>query len=272
MLPAELREATPTSTICTSQVVEVVGLVFLAGLIVGSFLNVCIHRIPAEQSVVWPGSRCPSCAKPIRWYDNIPVLSYIALGGRCRDCKLKIPLRYPAVELLTGAAFVAVWGQGFPPKVAVLYCILTACYIAISFIDFDHKIIPDVISIPSLWVAPLVALVVGQISVRDSLVGIAIGGGILWAIAAGYEKVRKQEGMGFGDVKLLAMVGGFQGWQASLFALIIGSVFGTIVGVSLMVARRGRLDMEIPFGPFIVAGALLHMFGGPALIDWYFGG
>lgn len=249
-----------------------VAFIFLSGLIVGSFLNVCIHRIPAEQSVVWPGSRCPSCLTPIRWYDNVPLLSYLALGGRCRDCQLRIPLRYPAVEFLTGAAFVVVSAKGFPPQVTFLYCILTACYITISFIDFDHKIIPDVISIPSLWIAPLVAFVVGQISVKESLIGIAIGGGVLWAIAAGYEKIRKQEGMGFGDVKLLAMVGGFQGWQASLFSLIIGSVLGTIVGVTLMVVRRGRLDMEIPFGPFIVAGAMLHMLGGPALIDWYFGG
>jgi leader peptidase (prepilin peptidase)/N-methyltransferase len=248
----------------------VIALVFLIGLIVGSFLNVCIHRIPAELSIVWPGSRCPSCATPIRWYDNIPLLSYLTLGGRCRDCQLGIPIRYPTVELLTGIVFVALWSQGYAPRVTVLYCILAASYIAISFIDFDHKIIPDVITIPSLWIAPLVALLVQQISVKDSLIGIAVGGGILWAIAAGYEKLRNQEGMGFGDVKLLAMVGAFQGWQASMFALIIGSLLGTVVGVSLMVARRGRLDMEIPFGPFIVAGAFLHLMGGPALIDWYF--
>ena len=148
---------------------------------------------------------------------------------------------------------------------------LAACYIVISFIDIDHKIIPDVITIPSLWVAPLVAVVVGQISLKESLIGIAAGGGVLWAIAAGYEKIRKQEGMGFGDVKLLAMVGGFQGWEASLFSLIIGSILGTIVGVSLMIARRGRLDMEIPFGPFIIAGAVLHMLGGPKIISWYLG-
>lgn len=247
-----------------------VALVFIAGLIVGSFLNVCIYRIPAEQSVVWPGSHCRSCARAIRWYDNLPLVSYAALGGRCRDCGSRIPLRYPLVELMTALAFVAVWTKGFAPQVASLYCVLAACYIVISFIDIDHKIIPDVITIPSLWIAPLVALVVGQITLRDSLVGIAAGGGILWAIAAGYEKVRKQEGMGFGDVKLLAMVGGFQGWEAALFALIIGSVLGTIVGVGLMAARRGRLDMEIPFGPFLIGGAFLHLMGGPAFIDWYF--
>ena len=245
-------------------------VVFLAGLIIGSFLNVCIHRIPAEESIVWPGSRCPSCRNAIRWYDNLPVLSYLALGGRCRDCGTRISFRYPAVELLAGFTFVAIWSRHFPPQVTGLYCALAACYIAISFIDIDHKIIPDVITIPSLWVAPLIALVIGQIGIKESLIGIAVGGGVLWGIAAGYEKIRKQEGMGFGDVKLLAMVGGFQGWEASLFSLIVGSILGTIVGISLMIARRGRLDMEIPFGPFIIAGALLHMLGGPAIIDWYF--
>jgi len=249
----------------------VVAIAFLAGLIIGSFLNVCIHRIPAEESVVRPGSRCPHCGSAIRWHDNVPVLSYLALGGRCRDCSTRIPLRYPAVELLTGIAFGVIWSRGFAPPAATLYCVLAACYIVISFIDIDHKIIPDVITIPSLWVAPLVAVVVKQISLKESLLGIALGGGVLWAIAAGYEKLRKQEGMGFGDVKLLAMVGGFQGWQAALFSLIIGSILGTVVGLALMVARRGRLDMEIPFGPFIIAGAVLHLLGGPAIIHWYFG-
>jgi leader peptidase (prepilin peptidase)/N-methyltransferase len=248
----------------------VIAIAFLAGLIVGSFLNVCIHRIPAEESIVFPGSHCPGCGHAIRWYDNIPVLSYAALGGRCRDCRQSIPIRYPVVELLTGALFAAIWAHGFEPRVAALYTLLGAAYVAITFIDIDHKIIPDVISIPSLWIAPAVALVVGQITLRDSLIGIAVGGGFLWAIAAGYELIRKQEGMGFGDVKLLAMVGGYQGWEAALFALVIGSVIGTVVGLGLMIARRGRLDMEIPFGPFLIAGALLHLFGGPAFIDWYF--
>jgi leader peptidase (prepilin peptidase)/N-methyltransferase len=266
-----LPAAGAARTIGDSVVGGVVAIAFLAGLIIGSFLNVCIHRIPAEESIVWPGSRCPSCRSAVRWYDNLPVLSYFALGGRCRDCATRISLRYPAVELLTAIAFAVLWSRGFPPPVATLYCVLAACYIVISFIDIDHKIIPDVITIPSLWVAPLVAVVIGQISLKESLIGIAVGGGVLWAIAAGYEKIRKQEGMGFGDVKLLAMVGGFQGWEASLFSLIIGSILGTIVGLSLMIARRGRLDMEIPFGPFIIAGAVLHMLGGPAIISWYLG-
>jgi leader peptidase (prepilin peptidase)/N-methyltransferase len=247
-----------------------IGIAFLAGLIVGSFLNVCILRIPAEESIVFPGSHCPACGHAIRWYDNIPLLSYLALGGRCRDCHARIPARYPLVELLTGLLFAAIWAHGFEPRVAALYTILGAGYVVITFIDIDHKIIPDVITIPALWIAPAVAFVVGQMTFKSSLIGIAVGGGFLWAIAAGSEFVRKQEGMGFGDVKLLAMVGAYQGWEAALFALVIGSVLGTIVGLTLMIVRRGRLDMEIPFGPFLVAGALLHLFGGPAFLNWYF--
>jgi len=247
-----------------------IGVAFLAGLIVGSFLNVCILRIPAEESIVFPGSHCPGCDHAIRWYDNLPVLSYLALGGRCRDCGRKISIRYPVVELLTGLLFATIWAHGFSPRVATLYSILGAGYLAITFIDIDHKIIPDVITIPALWIAPAVALVVGQLTFKSSLLGLAVGGGFLWAIAAGYELVRKQEGMGFGDVKLLAMVGAYQGWEAAVFALVVGSIIGTVVGLALMLARRGRLDMEIPFGPFLVAGALLHMFGGPAFLDWYF--
>jgi leader peptidase (prepilin peptidase)/N-methyltransferase len=248
----------------------VIVIAFLAGLIVGSFLNVCIHRIPVEASIVFPGSQCPSCGTAIRWYDNVPVLSYAALRGRCRDCGQAISIRYPGVELLTGTLFAAVWAYGFEPRVAALYSLLAAGYVAITFIDIDHKIIPDVITIPALWIAPVVALVVGQLTFKQSLIGIAVGGGFLWAIAAGYELVRKQEGMGFGDVKLLAMIGGYQGWEAAVFALVIGSMIGTLVGIALMIARRGRLDMEIPFGPFLVAGALMHLFGGPAFLGWYF--
>jgi len=247
-----------------------IGVAFLAGLIVGSFLNVCILRIPAEESIAFPGSRCPGCGHAIRWYDNFPVLSYLALGGRCRDCGRSISARYPIVELLTGLLFAAIWTHGFEPRVATLYSVLGAGYIVITFIDIDHKIIPDVITIPALWIAPAVAFVVGQLTFKSSLIGIAVGGGFLWAIAAGYELVRRQEGMGFGDVKLLAMVGAYQGWEAAVFALVVGSIIGTVVGLALMIARRGRLDMEIPFGPFLVAGALLHMFGGPRILAWYF--
>ncbi len=244
-------------------------LVVAIGLAVGSFLNVCIARIPHGQSVVRPPSHCPKCNTPIHWYDNIPVLSYLVLRGRCRSCDSGISLRYPAVELLTALCAVALYHAGFEPRQLVLYWTLAAAFIVITFIDVDHRIIPDLITLPSILVAPAVALVVGQISVMQSLIGILAGGGVLWGIAAVYQAVRKQEGMGLGDVKLLAMVGGYQGWEAALFSLIVGSLLGTLVGVGLMIGRGGRLDMEIPFGPFLVAGALLYIFGGPDLVAWY---
>jgi len=245
-------------------------LAFVFGLVVGSFLNVCIVRIPHEESVVFPASHCPLCDTPLHWYENVPLLSYAVLRGRCRTCKSPISLRYPLVELLTGVLAVVLVRHGFPPREMALYAAFIAAMIVITFIDIDHKIIPDVITLPSILVSPAAAFVIGQISVTDALIGILAGGGVLWGIAALYELIRKQEGMGFGDVKLLAMVGGFMGWQASLFTLIMGSLLGTVVGLVLMIVRRGRLDMEIPFGPFLAAGALLYLFGGPELIGWYF--
>ena len=276
-----------------------VAIAIVAGLIVGSFLNVCIFRVPLDLSVVRPGSSCPDCGEAIRWYDNIPILGFLLLRGRCRDCSERISFRYPAVEILTATTFVAIELAGFSPHITFLYWALASAYIVIAVIDIDYKIIPDVISLPSLTIAPAVAFIVMQLTpngvyavdwlVRyvsgygmagysprldqsvESLVGILVGGGIIWGIAAGYELIRKQEGMGFGDVKLMAMIGGFQGWQAAVFALVIGSMLGTVVGVIAMIAKRGRLDMEIPFGPFLVAGAMLHLLGGPRLIAWYFG-
>jgi len=249
-----------------------VAVIIIAGLIVGSFLNVCIVRIPLEESIVRPGSRCPKCHVAIAWYDNIPVLAYLWLAGRCRSCRESISLRYPLVEVLTAAAFVAVLNAGFEPRRLLLSLILTAAFIVITFIDIDYRIIPDVITLPTIAVAPAVALLIGHISFIESLTGIIAGGGGLWLIAWAYTLVRHQEGMGFGDVKLLAMIGGLQGWEAAVFSLLIGSMIGSLVGIALIVARRGRLDMEIPFGPFLVIAAFVHMLGGPQLIAWYFGG
>ncbi len=248
-------------------VVEV--LVIVAGLIAGSFLNVCIARIPEGQSVVLPPSHCPRCKAPIHWYDNIPLISYLVLGGRCRSCRGKISIRYPLVESTTAVLAWVLYVQGFEPRVLLLYTAITGALIVVTFIDIDHRIIPDMITIPSILIAPAVAFVLRNISVLDSLLGIVVGGGILWLIAEGYWLLRKQEGMGLGDVKLLAMVGGFFGWQGAMFTLLVGSVVGSFVGLAVMVARRGRLDMEIPFGPFLAAGAILYMLYGPRLIQWY---
>ena len=245
------------------------GLVILFGLLIGSFLNVCIARLPQGESIVTPPSHCPQCLGGIAWYDNIPVISYMLLLGRCRSCRTRISPRYPFVEILTGAALLAVFTLDLTPREFAVYGAFTCALIVITFIDIDHKIIPDVITLPSIIVAPAAAFLVGHLSMLDSLAGIVIGGGGLWAIAAGYEYLRKQEGMGFGDVKFLAMVGGYQGWEGALFTLIVGSLIGTVIGIGLMLARRGRLDMEIPFGPFLAAGSFLYLLGGPKLITWY---
>ena len=244
-------------------------VVFVFGLIIGSFLNVCIARIPYEESIVRPASRCPSCRTPILWYDNIPVLSYAVLRGRCRACRAQISARYPAVEVLTAALAVAVYRLGLPPQEFALFSVFAAAMVVITFIDIDHKIIPDVITLPSILVAPAAAFIVGHVSVVDSLIGILVGGGILWLISWLYFVLRKQEGMGFGDVKMLAMIGGFQGWQAVTFTLVVGSLIGTVAGLTAIILRRGKMDMEIPFGPFLAAGSLLYLFDGPKLIARY---
>jgi leader peptidase (prepilin peptidase)/N-methyltransferase len=246
-----------------------VALVIVFGLVIGSFLNVCIARVPHGESIVSPPSHCPLCQTQIAWYDNVPVLSYVILRGHCRGCSAWISPRYPLVEVLTAIALFLVYRLDLPPREFVVAAAFTFALIVITFIDVDHKIIPDVITLPSILIAPAAAYFVGHISMVDSIGGILAGGGGLWAIAAAYEYLRKQEGMGFGDVKFLAMVGGFQGWEGAVFTLIVGSLIGTIIGIGVMIARRGRLDMEIPFGPFLAAGSYLYLLGGPELVGWY---
>ena len=245
-------------------------LIGILGLVIGSFLNVCIARIPEEESVVTPASHCPRCKTPIRWYDNFPVASWLLLRGRCRSCKVPISARYPLVESLNALLWLALLQLGLEPRTFALYAFLASVLIVITFIDIDHRIIPDVITLPSILVAPGVAFVIGHITVVDSLIGIVTGGGILWLVAEVYLRLRKQEGMGLGDVKMLAMAGGLLGWQASLFALIVGCAIGAVFGVATIAIRGGRLDMEIPFGPFLAAGCMIYMLSGPDLLSWYF--
>ena len=248
-----------------------IAIAIAAGLIIGSFLNVCIVRLPADESIVAPRSHCRSCKEPLAWYDNVPLLGWAALRGRCRHCSAPISLRYPLVEAVTAGLFAVLVTHGFPARELFLYLALVSALIVITFIDFDHFIIPDAITLPSILVAPAFAFAVGHVSVTDSALGIVVGGGILWSVAALYERIRKQEGMGFGDVKLLAMIGGFQGWVGALFALLVAAVLGSVVGVAVITARRGRLDSAIPFGPFLTGGSLVYLLWGPELIDWYFG-
>jgi leader peptidase (prepilin peptidase)/N-methyltransferase len=244
--------------------------IFFIGMCVGSFLNVCIYRLPAGKSIVRPASACPACGTVIRWYDNIPLISYIILRGRCRSCKAQISIRYPIIELLCGLFATITWmhyGYGLP---ALIYFILIAALLVITFIDIDHRIIPDIISLPGLPLGFLASFILPQLKWSDSLIGIAAGGGSLLAVAWGYQLITGKDGMGGGDIKLLAMEGAFLGWKGVLFIVMASSLIGTAVGIFMMLRSGKGMKMALPFGPFLAMGAILYIFWGPQLIDWYY--
>ncbi len=246
-------------------------LVFTLAAMIGSFLNVCIHRIPNEESVAFPPSHCPHCKAPIRPWDNVPIVSYALLRGRCRQCKTPISMRYPFVEILTGLAGVATYAFFGPVPQALLFFAFLCALIVITFIDLDHQIIPDVISLPGIVIGLVAAFLPGNPDWKESLLGVLIGGGILWAIAEGYFRLTGREGMGGGDVKLLAMIGAFLGWRAIPVTLMIASLTGTALGLALMLGRGEGRQMAIPFGPFLAAGAVVALFVGEPLMQWYLG-
>jgi leader peptidase (prepilin peptidase)/N-methyltransferase len=243
--------------------------VFGIGLCIGSFLNVCIYRVPQGASIVSPPSACPGCGARIRWYDNLPVISYILLGRRCRHCKTSISIRYPLVELLTGIFAVTVALQfGFQWE-SLIYFIFIAALLVVTFIDLDHRIIPDVISLPGIPIGFAASFALPAVTWSNSLYGILLGGGSLLAIAWGYRLITGKDGMGGGDIKLLAMIGAFLGWQGVIFTIMASSLIGTIVGIAVMVKAGKSMKLAIPFGPFLAAGAVLHLFFGPRIIHWY---
>jgi leader peptidase (prepilin peptidase)/N-methyltransferase len=241
----------------------------LLGLIVGSYLNVVIYRVPLGLSTVTPRSRCPGCGAPIRARDNLPVLSYLLLRGRCRSCATAISWRYPAIEAATGLLFVACVARfGISPRAlaAMVFCCLM---VALAMIDADHMILPDRITLPGiavglasqLW-APLSGLV-------PAVAGALLGAGVLLAVWGAWYLIRHEEGMGLGDVKMLAMVGAFLGWQGVLVTLFCGALAGSVAGLALM--RWGSLDMrsKLPFGTFLALGGLIALFAGEALVGSY---
>ncbi len=243
--------------------------VLLVGMAVGSFLNVCIYRLPRSLSLIHPPSMCPSCRTKIPFYDNVPVASYLWLRGRCRHCGVAISLRYPLVELVSGLFAVAVFARyGFSWESLFLYSLVGALLV-ITFIDIDHQIIPDVITYPGIGVGFVTSLLLGHITYKESLIGILLGGGILLLVAWGYYLLTKREGMGGGDIKLLAMIGAFLGWKGAIFTIFAGSAIGTVAGVALALRTGGGRKLAIPFGPFLSVGALLYLFFGPQLIGWY---
>jgi leader peptidase (prepilin peptidase)/N-methyltransferase len=244
-------------------------IIFALGCCLGSFLNVCIYRLPQGLSIVSPGSFCPQCRTPVRGYDNIPLLSYLLLRGRCRSCGAKISWRYPLVEGLTGALAVALYLKFGLTGSFFAFFAFVAALVVITFIDLDHRIIPDVISLPGIGIGFLLSFFLPHPSVTESLIGLLAGGGSLYLVAVGYETLTKREGMGGGDVKLLAMIGAWLGWKAVLFTLFAASLTGSLIGGGAMVLQKQGRHYAVPFGPFLAFGCLAYLFFGPPLIDWY---
>lgn len=248
------------------------GLVLAAvfGLVVGSFLNVCIYRLPLDQSIMWPASRCTTCGRSLSWYENVPVLSYLALRAHCRGCGQHISAMYPIVELTTAGVFVLLyWHFGLTPLLAVR--LLFACAMIVLFvIDLQHQILPNEITLPGIVVG-LAASVVLEPGWRDALIGAVAGGGFLWLLAWSYERLRHQEGLGFGDVKMLAMIGAFLGWKLMLLTLVFASFAGSLVALALMVARRADWQSRLPLGTFLALAAVPASVFGQDIVNWYLG-
>jgi leader peptidase (prepilin peptidase)/N-methyltransferase len=240
----------------------------LAGLMIGSFLNVCIYRLPRRESVVWPASHCTTCNRTLAWYENVPIFSWLVLRGRCRGCGSRISLLYPLVELTTAALFVGgVLVYGMSPLLFVRLAF--GCALIVLFvIDLQHQILPNVITLPGI-VAGFAASLFLPPGWLSSLIGIAAGGGILFAIAEAYYRLRGIEGLGMGDVKMLAMIGAVLGWPLMLLTLVFASFAGSVVGVGLMASGRGGMQAALPFGTFLALGALVASVAGDPILAWY---
>jgi leader peptidase (prepilin peptidase)/N-methyltransferase len=240
------------------------------GLLIGSFLNVCIHRLPRGQSLVSPRSRCTTCGYELRWIDNVPVLSYAFLRGRCRKCGEPISMRYPIVEIVTMAVFVGHY-LVIGPDILLVPRLLFACMlIALFAIDLEHHLLPNAITLPGIVVGLAFSFLLppGPLS---SIIGILVGGGVLWLIGEAYYRYAGQEGMGGGDVKMLAMIGAFLGWQLTIVTLVLSSIAGSLVGILVLAIRRGGMKYALPYGTFLALGALVASLAGADILDWYIG-
>jgi leader peptidase (prepilin peptidase) / N-methyltransferase len=239
-------------------------IVFVLGLIIGSFCNVVVYRLPLEKSIVSPRSQCRACSNAIRPIDNIPLISYLILRARCRFCKERISLRYPAVEFAIGSLFVLLWLKFGVSLLFAGYAALTSTLLVVALIDYDHKIIPNVITLPGIVIGLGLSIWTLPITLMESLSGLLLGGGLFYLIA-----FLTKGGMGGGDIKLIAMIGSFLGWPGALFTIFSGALLGSLVGIALMLlGRKGRKD-KVPFGPFLSCGAILFILSGKDLIDWY---
>jgi leader peptidase (prepilin peptidase)/N-methyltransferase len=251
-------------------------LVFFVGLIVGSFLNVCIHRLPLGENIAFPGSHCPKCGAAIRWYQNVPVLSWLALRGRCASCRASIAWRYPLVELLSGAAALSLWTVYGPSPAFAIALPYAWMLLVLFFTDWDHHLLPDAITltgfVAGMATAPFNPFLSGEGNwgrIWTALLGAALGSGILWGIGAVWKRLRGVDAMGLGDVKMMAMVGAFTGPTGVLFTLFVASIVGAVVGVARIPFRGGSLRDELPFGCFLAPAAMAAMPFARRAIDAY---
>ncbi len=251
--------------------VLIVSLVFMFGMCIGSFLNVCIYRLPSSISIINPSrSFCPECNSAIQFYDNIPVFSYLWLKGRCRHCKAPISFRYPLVELMTGILAVAISLMFGLALEAVVYFVFMSSLLVITFVDIDHKIIPDIITLPGIPMGLGASFLLPAMTFKSSLLGLLAGGGSLLIVAWTYSLITRKEGMGGGDIKLLGMIGTFIGWKGVIFTIFVASLAGTFVGMIVMLQKGKNLKFAIPFGPFLSIGAMSYVFFGEKVLFWYF--
>jgi leader peptidase (prepilin peptidase)/N-methyltransferase len=242
----------------------------ILGLAVGSFLNVCIHRIPRQASIVRPGSSCPHCGYVLRWYDNIPVLSYALLGGRCRQCKARISIRYPIIEVITMIVFVLHYLILGADIILIPRLLFASALIVLFAIDLEHHLLPNVITLPGIVVG-LAFSTMTPPGLVDALIGALAGGGVLWILGEAYYRYSGQEGMGGGDVKMLAMIGAFLGWKLMVLTLVLSSFLGALVGALMLALRKGGMKSALPYGTFLALAALFSSLVGDPLVNWYLG-
>lgn len=253
---------------------------FIYGTILGSFFNVLIYRLPEGLSIVSPGSRCPNCKRPVQAHENIPILSWLYLKGKCAGCGLKISIQYPLIELFTGIVSVIIWHILFSPFVtpekvgwqyiSEFYMLLSLLIlIPVAIIDIKHYIIPDSITLGGLVLSIAISFLPGYLSPIQSLIGLLVGGGILYAAGLLGELILKKEAMGGGDIKLMAFTGALWGWKIALTSIVVGAFCGAIIGLLLIVIKKSNKDNMLPFGPFLALGIILSVFYSDQLIYWY---
>ncbi|ADY73413.1 Prepilin peptidase [Desulfurobacterium thermolithotrophum DSM 11699] len=247
-------------------------IAFIFGTIIGSFLNVCIHRIPKEESIITPPSYCPKCGKKIKWYDNIPIISYLILKGKCRNCKEKISIQYPLVELLTGFLTTGiVWKYGISVT-SFYFLLLTYVLVVVSMIDLKTMLVPVKLCYFAMIAGILFSIFVPSISLKDSILGASFGAGIILFIIETYYILKGKEGMGYGDANVMAVIGAFLGWEKVLLTIFLASLIGAVWGIIFMILRGKNSQLALPFVPFLSLATYVTIIFGNELISWYTGG